>query len=83
MTNYNIQEFIIGTINKYVCSRFLSRVISVSILSRLRHGRPESRFSITGGRRRSFTFGSTQPTVQQILTDLSPVVKMPAWKLNT
>jgi hypothetical protein len=35
VTNYNTQEFIIGTISKYVCSRFLSRVISVSILLRL------------------------------------------------
>ena len=55
MTNYNTQEFIIGTIGKYVCSRFLSRVISVSILLTLRAGRPEYRCSITGGCRIFFS----------------------------
>jgi len=55
LTNYNTQEFIIGTISKYVCSPFLSRVISVSILLRLHPGRPEFRCSITGGCRRFFS----------------------------
>ena len=87
MTNYNTQEFIIGSISKYVCSRFLSRVISVSILLRLRPGRPEYRCSITGGCRRFFSlphlshFGSTQPTVQEIMTAPSSRVKLPVQKL--
>jgi hypothetical protein len=52
VTNYNTQEFVIGTLSKYVCSRFLSQVISVSILLWLHPGRPEYRCSITGGCRR-------------------------------